>query len=109
MATEDNNSRKPAISKKWLYGSLAVIALILGLYLDNSAVAAEYRAAVNSVTLVKINPQEGHLDRATASEDNDSDSVDRVDSADSADDFDNNNDKENNNDVDYSFDDDMED
>lgn len=106
MATEDNNSRKPAISKKWLYGSLAVIALILGLYLDNSAVAAEYRAAVNSVTLVKINPQEGHLDRATASEDNDSDSVDRVDSAD---DFDNNNDKENNNDVDYSFDDDMED
>lgn len=103
MATEDNNSRKPAISKKWLYGSLAVIALILGLYLDNSAVAAEYRAAVNSVTLVKINPQEGHLDRATASEDNDSDS------ADSADDFDNNNDKENNNDVDYSFDDDMED
>lgn len=106
MATEDNNSRKPAISKKWLYGSLAVIALILGLYLDNSAVAAEYRAAVNSVTLVKINPQEGHLDRATASEDNDSDSVDRVDSAD---DFDNNNDKENNNDVDYSFGDDMED
>lgn len=103
MATEDNNSRKPAISKKWLYGSLAVIALILGLYLDNSAVAAEYRAAVNSVTLVKINPQEGHLDRATASEDNDSDS------ADSADDFDNNDDKENNNDVDYSFDDDMED
>lgn len=100
MATEDNNSRKPAISKKWLYGSLAVIALILGLYLDNSAVAAEYRAAVNSVTLVKINPQEGHLDRATASEDNDSDSVD---------DFDNNDDKENNNDVDYSFDDDMED
>lgn len=100
MATEDNNSRKPAISKKWLYGSLAVIALILGLYLDKSAVAAEYRAAVNSVTLVKINPQEGHLDRATASEDNDSDSVD---------DFDNNDDKENNNDVDYSFDDDMED
>lgn len=100
MATEDNNSRKPAISKKWLYGSLAVIALILGLYLDNSAVAAEYRAAVNSVTLVKINPQEGHLDRATASENNGSDSVD---------DFDNNNDKENNNDVDYSFDDDMED
>ena len=100
MATEDNNSRKPAISKKWLYGSLTVIALILGLYLDNSAVAAEYRAAVNSVTLVKINPQEGHLDRATASEDNDSDSVD---------DFDNNDDKENNNDVDYSFDDDMED
>lgn len=82
---------------------MAVIALILGLYLDNSAVAAEYRAAVNSVTLVKINPQEGHLDRATASEDNDSDS------ADSADDFDNNDDKENNNDVDYSFDDDMED
>ena len=100
MATEDNNSRKPAISKKWLYGSLAVIALILGLYLDNSAVAAEYRAAVNSVTLVKINPQEGHLDRATASENN---------GFDSADDFDNNNDKENNNDVDYSFDDDIED
>lgn len=106
MATEDNNSRKPAISKKWLYGSLAVIALILGLYLDNSAVAAEYRAAVNSVTLVKINPQEGHLDRATASGNNDSDSAD---SADSAEDFDNNDDKENNNDVDYSFDDDMED
>lgn len=102
MATEDNNSRKPAISKKWLYGSLAVIALILGLYLDNSAVAAEYSAAINPVTLVKTNQQDDNLERATTSENNDSDS------ADSDDDFENNNDKEND-DVDYSFEDDMED
>lgn len=41
MPTTNNNPKQKPISKKWVYGSLAVIALILGLYLDNAAVASE--------------------------------------------------------------------
>lgn len=42
MTIEDKNNKSPIISKKWLYGSLAVIALLLGIFLDKEAIATPF-------------------------------------------------------------------
>ena len=54
MATTDNDAKTPTISKKWLYGSLAVIALALGLFLDKDAVAVEANPIDQSVEQLKV-------------------------------------------------------
>ena len=90
------------ISKKWLYGSLAVVALILGLYLDNSAVAAENNSAINNVATVKIDKQNGDIELVTASK---NDSFDNANSVDNDDD----NNEDYDTDVDNFVEDDMED
>ncbi len=71
MATTDNHSKTPMISKKWLYGSLAVIALALGLFLDKDAVAAESNPIDNSVEQVKIDNENGDVEIDTDIENND--------------------------------------
>ena len=61
MATTDNNSKTPVISKKWLYSSLAIIALVLGLFLDRDVAAAESHPVDNSVEQVEINNEDGNV------------------------------------------------
>ena len=52
--TTDNTPKKAVISKKWLYGSLAVAALLIGIFLDNDAVAGQNNLAANSVEPVTV-------------------------------------------------------
>ena len=54
--TTDNTPKKAVISKKWLYGSLAVAALLIGIFLDNDAVAGQNNLAINSVEQVSVEP-----------------------------------------------------
>lgn len=62
MTTTDNNAKRAVISKKWLYGSLAIAALLIGLFLDNDAFAAQDNPAPNAVEQVKINNEEGDVE-----------------------------------------------
>lgn len=45
MTTTNDKDKRAVISKKWLYGSLAVAALLIGLFLDNDAVAGQNNSA----------------------------------------------------------------
>lgn len=47
MNDENNKSKQKVISKKWLYGSLAIIALVLGIILNSDALADAYNPVFN--------------------------------------------------------------
>ena len=65
MTDIGNKVKQPAISKKWLYGSLAIAALLIGLFLDNDAFAAQNNLASNAVEQVKIDKEEGDVEIIT--------------------------------------------
>jgi len=71
MSTTDNESKTPSLSKKWLYGSLAVIALILGIFLDNNAVAGLNSSAVDAVKHPAIGNREGKVNSDATIENSD--------------------------------------
>lgn len=57
-----SNEQKPIISKKWLYGALAVIALALGLFLDGDAIAATSNSVTDTSGAVEITKEDGEID-----------------------------------------------
>ncbi len=61
MTSIKNDAKQPIISKKWLYGSLAVIALIIGLVVDKEAIAAEDDSTINTVEQVNIDNEDGEI------------------------------------------------
>ena len=71
MTTTKNDSKQPQLSKKWLYGSLAVIALIIGVVMDKEAVAAESDSAVDTVEQVKIDNENDEVEIDTSMQNDD--------------------------------------
>ncbi len=59
--SKTNSSKQSPISKKWLYGSLAVIALILGLILDSDARVADDQLSINTVDQAEIVKDDGEV------------------------------------------------
>ena len=72
MSTTDNESKTPAISKKWLYGSLAVIALVLGIFLDSDAAVGDNNSAIDTVKQVSIDNKQGKVNSDARIENSDS-------------------------------------
>lgn len=54
MTIKNDDPKPQLVSKKWLYISLAVIALILGFFLDNEATAAATNSSLDTVEQVDI-------------------------------------------------------
>ena len=65
MSDTDNKIKQPAISKKWLYGSLAVAALLIGLFLDNDAFADQNNSTSNAVEELKIDSEDNDVESVT--------------------------------------------
>ncbi len=79
MAPTNNNSKRPQLSKKWLYGSLAVIALIIGVVMDKEAVAAESDSAVDTVEQVEIDNANDEVEIDTSMQNDDFEADDSED------------------------------
>ncbi len=65
MIDTDNKIKQPTISKKWLYGSLAIAALLIGLFLDNDAFAHQNNSASNAIEEVKIDNEDDNAESDT--------------------------------------------
>ncbi len=76
MTITNDKDKRAVISKKWLYGSLAVAALLIGLFLDNDAVAGQNNSAPDkfeelAVEQATIANEDDVVERTTDTENDD--------------------------------------